>query len=315
MGYYWNISSLVTHDKESDALSLLRIVWKAILKWPKEQIDDILRGPADLIKSGRSGRVVQTILQQLIFYHLDKLDREAHKITEGAKHVLQLKDFLSKRVVNLHAETQSLVNQYNIPNEDQSRETQQFISEYVVNILDETQRLFEWDAREEDQAEKLHNLISDHIAQMRSKTNIKKTYSSRVMFIAAEVGNTNFLLELIRESPDLIWKVNDNGLRTIQMKFTSGKTVTLHNVLHVPTISKSLVYVGKLDEHGFKIAIKSRKVVITKRGLFMGKGYYQEGMYRLNVKNESPKNVSDSNITTVSNQISHVSLRSNFACS
>nr|GEZ39199.1 retrotransposon protein, putative, Ty1-copia subclass [Tanacetum cinerariifolium] len=33
------------------------------------------------------------------------------------------------------------------------------------------------------------------------------------------------------------------GVGTIQMKFTSGKTVNLHNVLHVPTISKSLVSV------------------------------------------------------------------------
>ncbi|GKD72744.1 hypothetical protein Tco_1331026, partial [Tanacetum coccineum] len=74
------------------------------------------------------------------------------------------------------------------------------------------------------------------------------------------------------------------GVGTVQMKFTSGKTVTLHNVLHVPTISKSLVSVGKLDKHGFKIAIESRKVVITKWGLFVGKGYYQEGMYRLNVE-------------------------------
>ncbi|GKB08823.1 hypothetical protein Tco_0837135 [Tanacetum coccineum] len=64
-------------------------------------------------------------------------------------------------------------------------------------------------------------------------------------------------------------KVDVYGVGTVQMKLTSGKTVTLHNVLHVPTISKSLVSVGKLDEHGFKIAIESRKVVITKRGLFV----------------------------------------------
>ncbi|GJS73994.1 RNA-directed DNA polymerase, eukaryota [Tanacetum coccineum] len=102
---------------------------------------------------------------------------------------------------------------------------------------------------------------------------------------------------------------------TVQMKFTSGKTMTLHNVLHVHTISKSLVFVGKLDEHGFKIAIESKKVVIAKCDLFVGKGYYKEGMYRLNVENELPKNVLDSNILdspTVGNQISHVSLRSNF---
>ncbi|GKE00804.1 hypothetical protein Tco_1388787 [Tanacetum coccineum] len=105
------------------------------------------------------------------------------------------------------------------------------------------------------------------------------------------------------------------GVGTVKTKFTSGKTMTLHNVLHVHTISKSLVFVGKLEEHGFKIAIESKKVVIAKCDLFVGKGYYKEGMCRLNVENELPKNVLDSNILdspTVGNQISHVSLRSNF---
>ncbi|GJZ98344.1 retrovirus-related pol polyprotein from transposon TNT 1-94, partial [Tanacetum coccineum] len=105
------------------------------------------------------------------------------------------------------------------------------------------------------------------------------------------------------------------GVRTVQMKFTSGKTVTLHKVLHVPTISMSLVSVGKLNEHGFKVAIESRKVVITKHGLFMGKGYYQEGMYRLNVENEPPKNVSENNhidSSISSNQIFNSSLSGNF---
>ncbi|GJX04579.1 cullin repeat-like-containing domain-containing protein [Tanacetum coccineum] len=67
------------------------------------------------------------------------------------------------------------------------------------------------------------------------------------------------------------------GVGTVQIKFTSGKTVTLHNVLHVPTISKSLVSVGKLDEHGFKIAIESRKVVITKCGLLWEKDTTKKG--------------------------------------
>nr|GEV77998.1 hypothetical protein [Tanacetum cinerariifolium]GEV80622.1 hypothetical protein [Tanacetum cinerariifolium] len=67
------------------------------------------------------------------------------------------------------------------------------------------------------------------------------------------------------------------GVGTVQMKFTYGKTATLHNVLHVPTISKSLVSVGKLDEHGFKIAIESRKVVITKRGLLWEKDTTKKG--------------------------------------
>ncbi|GJW88809.1 ankyrin repeat-containing domain, PGG domain protein [Tanacetum coccineum] len=36
-------------------------------------------------------------------------------------------------------------------------------------------------------------------------------YSSGVLFIAAEMGNTKFIVELIRRCPDLIWKVNDKN--------------------------------------------------------------------------------------------------------
>ncbi|KAF5805288.1 putative PGG domain, ankyrin repeat-containing domain superfamily [Helianthus annuus] len=39
----------------------------------------------------------------------------------------------------------------------------------------------------------------------------KKTYSSRILFVAAETGNTIFIVELIRLYPDLIWKVNDHN--------------------------------------------------------------------------------------------------------
>ncbi|XP_076950683.1 uncharacterized protein LOC143623729 [Bidens hawaiensis] len=44
-----------------------------------------------------------------------------------------------------------------------------------------------------------------------SMENAKKTYSSRVLFVAAEMGNTEFIIELIRKYPDLIWKVNDHN--------------------------------------------------------------------------------------------------------
>ncbi|KAI7742145.1 hypothetical protein M8C21_032190, partial [Ambrosia artemisiifolia] len=40
----------------------------------------------------------------------------------------------------------------------------------------------------------------------------RRQYSSRLMFIAAEMGNTTFLVELIRRYPDLIWKVNDHNM-------------------------------------------------------------------------------------------------------
>lgn len=38
-----------------------------------------------------------------------------------------------------------------------------------------------------------------------------RKYSSNVLFIAAEKGNTTFIVELIRLYPDLIWNVNDSN--------------------------------------------------------------------------------------------------------
>ncbi|KAD7479089.1 hypothetical protein E3N88_02225 [Mikania micrantha] len=43
-----------------------------------------------------------------------------------------------------------------------------------------------------------------------SSGNTNKTYSSRILFVAAEMGNVTFVVELIRLYPDLIWKVNDD---------------------------------------------------------------------------------------------------------
>ncbi|KAJ0534456.1 putative ankyrin repeat-containing domain, PGG domain, ankyrin repeat-containing domain superfamily [Helianthus annuus] len=81
----------------------------------------------------------------------------------------------------------------------------------------------------EDQTLHLLKLISENIAKMpveiqkltagtsakvtRAPTmgNARKTYSSRILFVAAEMGNTVFIVELIRLYPDLIWKVNDNN--------------------------------------------------------------------------------------------------------
>lgn len=44
-----------------------------------------------------------------------------------------------------------------------------------------------------------------------TKINEKDTYPCRILFVAAKMGNTKFLVELIREYPDLMWKRNDDG--------------------------------------------------------------------------------------------------------
>ncbi|GJU85364.1 ankyrin repeat-containing domain, PGG domain protein [Tanacetum coccineum] len=131
--------------KDTEALELLRIIWKDIAKKPKKEIDDMIRGPADKIK---------------------KDDRLPYGKEDQHQHLLKL------------------------------------IADHVIKIPTELQKI---------------KCGSANISRTLSKTKSipltpsKKTYSSRTLFIAAEMGNTKFIVELIRQYPDLIWKVNDNN--------------------------------------------------------------------------------------------------------
>ncbi|KAK9089611.1 hypothetical protein Scep_028693 [Stephania cephalantha] len=73
------------------------------------------------------------------------------------------------------------------------------------------------------------------------------------------------------------------GKGTVKMKFTSGKIVTLLNVLYVPEIRKNLVSGPLLNKKGFKLVFESDKFVLTKGGMYVGKGYLTEGLFKLNV--------------------------------
>ncbi|XP_071731198.1 uncharacterized protein [Rutidosis leptorrhynchoides] len=126
-------------NKETDALLLLRIIWKNIAKKSKKEIDDIIRGPPDAIK---------------------KDDRLPYGKEDQTLHLLKL------------------------------------ISENVAKLPVEIQKA---------------TAGSSKMTRAPTMTNVKKTYSSRMLFVAAEMGNTKFIVELIRQYPDLIWKVNDNN--------------------------------------------------------------------------------------------------------
>ena len=59
---------------------------------------------------------------------------------------------------------------------------------------------------------------------------------------------------------------------------TSGKTLTLKNVLHVPEIRKNLVSTSLMVKNGFKVVFVSDKVVISKNDMYVGKGYLSDGL-------------------------------------
>nr|CAE04807.2 OSJNBb0022P19.2 [Oryza sativa Japonica Group] len=63
-----------------------------------------------------------------------------------------------------------------------------------------------------------------------------------------------------------------HGVGTVDLKFTSGKTVQLKNVQHVPSIKKNLVSGSLLCREGFRLVFESNKCVVSKYGTFVGKG-------------------------------------------
>ncbi|XP_024963888.1 protein ACCELERATED CELL DEATH 6-like isoform X2 [Cynara cardunculus var. scolymus] len=130
-------------EKESEALQLLRIIWKTIAKKPKNVIDDIIRGPADSSK-------------------------------QGEKPASQ--------------------------KEDQTLQLLKLISDNIVKMPVEIHNLFNGPAA-----------TTSKVTRTPLMGNTKQKHSSRILFVAAEMGNTKFVVELIRQYPDLIWKVNDNN--------------------------------------------------------------------------------------------------------
>jgi hypothetical protein len=99
------------------------------------------------------------------------------------------------------------------------------------------------------------------------------------------------------------------GVGTVILKFTSGKTVLLKNMQHVPSIKKNLVSVSLLCRDGYKLVFGSNKCILSKCETFVGKGYDSEGLFRLSlhdVCNKSVNNVTSNKsyftFTTLSHQ-------------
>ena len=74
------------------------------------------------------------------------------------------------------------------------------------------------------------------------------------------------------------------GKGTVELKFTSGKMVTLIDVLHVSYIRKNLVSDTLISKHGFKMIFEADKFILSKQGMFVGKGYVTNSMLKLNIE-------------------------------
>jgi hypothetical protein len=70
-------------------------------------------------------------------------------------------------------------------------------------------------------------------------------------------------------------------------------------VQHVPTINRTRISGSLLCRDGFKLVFESNKFIVSKFGLFIGKGYDISGLFRLSVVD---------NCNNVANSISYSEL-------
>ncbi|WJZ97445.1 hypothetical protein VitviT2T_016048 [Vitis vinifera] len=88
------------------------------------------------------------------------------------------------------------------------------------------------------------------------------------------------------------------GQGKVILKMTSGKELTLTNVLYVPEIRKNLVSGSLLNNHGFRLVFESNKFVLSKSGMYVGKGYMSDGMWKLNVMTIIKSNMNKASTST-----------------
>ena len=67
--------------------------------------------------------------------------------------------------------------------------------------------------------------------------------------------------------------VKVHGKGKVLLKLTSGKTLALNDVLHVPEIRVNLISVSLLGKVGVKVSFESDKIVMTKNNIFVENGY------------------------------------------
>jgi hypothetical protein len=105
------------------------------------------------------------------------------------------------------------------------------------------------------------------------------------MFSSYQVGKSSALLMGNGSRAHVL------GVGTVILKFTSGKTVPLKSMQHVPSIKKNLVSASMLCRDGYKVVLESNKCVLSKHGTFVGKGYDCGGLFRLSLHDVCNKTV------------------------
>ena len=86
------------------------------------------------------------------------------------------------------------------------------------------------------------------------------------------------------------------GIGKVVLKMTTGKFLTLKDVLHMLNIQKNLVSGSLLSKNGFKLVFESDKFSLFKSGMYVGKGYLSNDLFKMNVMTAIDNNKGTSSV-------------------
>ena len=94
------------------------------------------------------------------------------------------------------------------------------------------------------------------------------------------------------------------GKGTIEVVFTSGKKITLVNVLYVSDMNRNRISGDLFSKPGIKVVFESGKLILSKSGNFVGNGYSCDEMINLCTNDNFNKVASNSSYMCDSNSLS-----------
>uniref|UniRef100_A0A2N9HZD6 Integrase catalytic domain-containing protein n=1 Tax=Fagus sylvatica TaxID=28930 RepID=A0A2N9HZD6_FAGSY len=148
------------------------------------------------------------------------------------------------------------------------------------------------------------NLIeSEVIAAVVSEVNLVNNISEWVLDTGATrhiCTNRNLFLEYeeVNDGENVFLsdartaKVASKG--KVILKLTSGKTLALNTILHVPNMRRNLVSGSLLNKAGLKLVFDSNKLILSRNGDFVGKGFCHGGLFVLDAECENMNKASTS---------------------
>ncbi|GJU23836.1 zinc finger, CCHC-type containing protein [Tanacetum coccineum] len=101
-----------------------------------------------------------------------------------------------------------------------------------------------------------------------------------------------------------------HGKGSVVLEFSLEKSITLFNVLYVLKLRKNLISGHVLNKCGYKQVYESDKYILSKSGVFVGFGYYNNGMFMLNLNKvpDDSGSVYMSSSTVVNSSLWHARL-------